>query len=516
MQNQRYLVTGAAGFVGGRLTLDLLARGAKVDALARPRGWLSAADRLAELAADHEFPGAWPPPNLRVIDGDLEQPDLGLGRRAARRLMTAADQVIHAAARVTFAERDRAALMSANVEALRRFAPLLERSGAVFNHVSTAYACGVLDENGRPSGRFRNPYEESKARAEALVQAEIARRGVAWRILRPSIILGDSQTGRTRNFNTLYTLLQILDGLHQKDGPLHSSTLRIECDPTSALDLVPIDWVSAATLALVADPATRHRVFHLTQPAPVGNAALGTLLSAVFAPLEIVPCDAASFAARPPESRERLVARGLETYRPYLDHHPRFDAASTRAVLDPLGLVCPPVTAAWLKLLVEQARRADWGRRRAQESAPNPRPRGVLADCRHFFDRDLASRAGGPLLEGVRRVDVIFEVRLTDLGDFRRTVEVRDGELVGVSQGTSSSGPDAQCRYELESDDFLRIAAGELDPREAFFARRTEIRGDVEAGLRVATLMIDFFRRHPFRARSLVRPLPVGATAEAA
>jgi putative sterol carrier protein len=112
----------------------------------------------------------------------------------------------------------------------------------------------------------------------------------------------------------------------------------------------------------------------------------------------------------------------------------------------------------------------------------------------HYFDDFLARRIGGPLLPGVAGVDVIFEIRLTDQPGFRRTVVVEDGRLHAVAE----AGPTPHCTYTLDSAVFRRIAAGRLDPRDAFFARRTQILGDIEAGLRVASLMIDFFRQNPY------------------
>jgi hypothetical protein len=140
----------------------------------------------------------------------------------------------------------------------------------------------------------------------------------------------------------------------------------------------------------------------------------------------------------------------------------------------------------------------DYGRRLGRRpSDPEPQaPASAAADayCRSFFDDYLTRWTGRPLLPDVRRVNVTFEVRVTDLEGFRRIVEVRGGELVRVGE----AGAAAECVYEMGSEVFRRIAAAELDPREAFFARRTEIRGDVEAGLRLAALMVEFFRRNPY------------------
>ena len=74
------------------------------------------------------------------------------------------------------------------------------------HHVSTAYAAGRTTSDVRASEmlasdderHFRNTYEGTKARAERFLRdcAE-----VPWTIYRPSIIVGDSRSGRTRSWN---------------------------------------------------------------------------------------------------------------------------------------------------------------------------------------------------------------------------------------------------------------------------------------------------------------------------
>lgn len=510
------LVTGAAGFLGSHLAVEMALSGSRVYALARGRDGRSAAERLGRLRDYFQPRGIWPPPGLTVIEGDVEEPWLGLGQRPARRLFGELDQVIHCAARVDFAETRRRRVMATNVAALEGFLPLLAGGGPVFNLVSTAYVCGVTDrialELPVPADRtFRNPYEESKVLAERFVLRRLAARGIPWRILRPSIVVGEAVTGRTRSFTGIYLLFELLDQLRSKDtgGDEGGERLRIRCDPESALNLVPVDWLTAAIRVLVAQRGTEDEIFHLTQPRPLAHRGLGAALSRWFAPLRIEAATDEDFEREPPSPREALLARGLRIYEPYLDRHPRFDDRKTRRVLAAAGLGCPPVDELWLGRLLAYARAASWGRAtgdvagRATTSASEPVGSGLgdPTDLRRFFDHHLPSFRGRPLLPGTRRVDAVFEVRLTDVPGFRRTVEIRDGELRRVRADATPETPEhreADCRYEMSSEVLRQIVAARLDPREAFFARRTEIRGDIEAGLRVASLMVDFFRRHPY------------------
>lgn len=497
-----YLVTGAAGFLGSHLTFRMLQQRQSVIALARPQGNRSALERLEALAGALDWRGDWPPPDLTVVETDLDEPWLGLGPREATALLRRSKEVVHAAARVDFAAHRRDETLRTNAWSLAAWLPLLVRTGTPFNLVSTAYVAGdgaeqALEEPVREA-RWRNPYEESKILAERWVLAELAPTGVPWRILRPSIVVGEAATGRATSFPTLYVLWELLDGLRRgldEEPGDEAVPLRVRCDPQASLALVPVDYVVDAIRALMARPKTRDQIFHLTPGWAPTLESLGDLMASWFAPLAPEAASPESFEAEPADRRERLLARGLQVYEPYLSCRTRFDNRRIRRALAGTGLAPPEIHGRLLERLLDYARRVGWGRRRSGETTSGGLAAG-FEKAVGFFDRYLPAWMGDPLLPGVRSLTVTFEVALTDLPGFVRSVEIRDGRLVGFGEERD----DAACRYELPSEVFRRIAAGKLDPREAFFARKTEIRGDLEAGLAVATLMIDFFRRYPYQS----------------
>ena len=122
--------------------------------------------------------------------------------------------MLHCAASVSF-DLPLDESRSVNVEGTRRMlefargCPGLER----FSYVSTAYVAGepggLFREDELAVGqRFRNPYERSKFEAELALRSE--GRDLPLQILRPSIVVGDSSTGRTSSFNVLYGPLKAL------------------------------------------------------------------------------------------------------------------------------------------------------------------------------------------------------------------------------------------------------------------------------------------------------------------
>ena len=71
-------------------------------------------------------------------------------------------------------------------------------------HVSTAYVAGTYSgtfTEDMLGNEFRNTYEQTKCEAERVV-GEVADMEVA--IARPSIVMGESDTGWTPAFNVLY------------------------------------------------------------------------------------------------------------------------------------------------------------------------------------------------------------------------------------------------------------------------------------------------------------------------
>ena len=78
-------------------------------------------------------------------------------------------------------------------------------------HVSTAYVCGrrdgpIAEEDPLPETGFANGYEASKAAGERLVRAS----GLTWATARPSIVVGASDTGAIRQFDTTYAAFKLI------------------------------------------------------------------------------------------------------------------------------------------------------------------------------------------------------------------------------------------------------------------------------------------------------------------
>jgi len=177
------LVTGATGMVGSVLTRQLVRGGADVRIFRRPS---SDMDLLGPAAEQVEH-----------AEGDL---------RDARSVLDAMDgvkQVYHAAARVQFGTRDRAALRAVNVEGTAHVMDAALRAGVDrVVHTSSMAALGrplrddvLIDETTTwRDAPHRSDYGRSKREAELEVHRAIAE-GLDAVIVNPALIFGTGRPG---------------------------------------------------------------------------------------------------------------------------------------------------------------------------------------------------------------------------------------------------------------------------------------------------------------------------------
>jgi nucleoside-diphosphate-sugar epimerase len=105
----------------------------------------------------------------------------------------------------------------------------------------------------QPRG-FHNTYEQAKAEAETLVHAAVSK-GLPITVHRPSMVVGDSQTGRIASFQVFYHLCEFLSGL--RSGGLFPSFGNVK------LDTIPVDYVAAAIVWSAREQETAGRILHL-------------------------------------------------------------------------------------------------------------------------------------------------------------------------------------------------------------------------------------------------------------
>ena len=361
------LLTGATGFVGTELLaryLQLTDR--TVYALVRARDDEHASERLRETLVC-AFGTAQPyRRRVRAIAGDITEPGLGLDPEVALEVAGAVSEIVHGAASVSF-DLELAASRAVNVEGTQRmlaFAELCRLEGGLrrFTYVSTAYVAGthrgLFREDDLEVGQgFRNAYEQSKHEAELVVRDHGACLPIT--VVRPSIVVGDRRSGWTASFNVLYWPLRALARGAYPVLPARRG---------APVDVVSIDYVADAIVALAGSPAAEGQTFHLT--ASDAASSIGELLDLAVGRLD---------CRRPPlispwlyrrvlhplllraHPRRRRFLRATESYLPYFAVATTFDDARARAALAPA--ITPAPLASYFDELMGYALATRWGAR---------------------------------------------------------------------------------------------------------------------------------------------------------
>lgn len=361
------LLTGATGHVGTALLPELLEDpDLRVLALVRARDEEHLAHRLETLRQRLD-------PSVRsrvdAVAGDVTAPGLGLRWADRDRVAEEVESILHSAASVRF-DMDEATARAKNIGSSKEVVALatsLHRRGRLkrLDHVSTCYVAG--DRVGRVHERecdvgqgFRNNYEWSKCQSEKVVHAAV-QEGLPAAVHRPSIVVGDSRTGKTESFNVLYWPLKLW-----ARGWWRTFPGRADC----LVDVVPVDFVAGAIARLRRTDASLGGTFHLAagDEAPTVEALIDHVSARVSGPrIRYVDQGRYRRFVRPVirpvlvrTRRGRQIMRGGDVYLPYFVANPLFDTTQARALL---GDLRPPPVLDYIDRVVRFAMDRDFGER---------------------------------------------------------------------------------------------------------------------------------------------------------
>jgi NAD(P)-dependent dehydrogenase (short-subunit alcohol dehydrogenase family) len=349
-----YFVTGGTGFIGHNLIELLLKRRGKIYVLVRKgsSGKLDALKSKWGKAADRVIP----------VRGDLTRPRLGIPAAKRRELEGKIDHVFHLAAIYDLKADAESQEITNNKGTLNtiRFAEAVQAKR--FHHVSSIAAAGLYpgifrEDMFEEATGLENPYFRTKHESEGIVRQKCS---LPWRIYRPGIVVGNSETGEIDKIDGPYYFFKLIQKM-RKAMPAWMPTIGLE---GGRLNIVPVDFVVKAMDHIAHKPRLDGKCFHLTDPKPkrIGEV-LNLFSEAAHAPQMSMRLDARLFNYVP-----AVIKQGLMMLPPmrrisrqilndlgmpadvlkFINYPTRFDCRETEAALKGSGISVPPLDGyAW-------------------------------------------------------------------------------------------------------------------------------------------------------------------------
>ncbi|MFD0205380.1 thioester reductase domain-containing protein [Saccharothrix carnea] len=346
------LLTGSTGFLGAFLLRDLLrSTTARVRCLVRGEDEADALHRLRANLRWYRVESEVDFERVSVVVGDLARPRLGLTEEAFDALAREVDAVYHAGAAVNWLQ-PYTALKATNVTGTEEVLRLAARHRTVpVHHISTTGVFAKPMPEGRPARpddpigppeELPNGYTQSKWVTEQMLGLA-SERGLPVTVYRVDLVSGDQRNGacQTRDFVWLS-----LRGLLEARA--------VPADLVGGFHMLPVDYVSAAVVALSRKPAVTGRTLHLYNRSDMATADIvGHLRSFGY---ELAELDRDTWRARVAADPDNAMTPLLDAFdmvtSPGATVYPPIDASETEQLLAEDGLRCPEMTVDLLKKYV--------------------------------------------------------------------------------------------------------------------------------------------------------------------
>ncbi len=276
-----YFVTGATGFIGRHLVQEL------VD---HRRGEIFVLVREGSQAKLDALVRQWDTDRVTPVIGHLQAERLGISHQWVTAHSGSIDHFFHLAAIYDMTATDETN-EQLNVGGTRGALELAGALGAgCFHQVSSIAAAGdyrgVFDETMFDEGQgLPSPYHRTKYESERIVREEST---VPWRVYRPVVVVGHSETGAMDKVDGPYYFFPLLKRLRDT-VPSWVPLIGIDLGDTN---VVPVDYVAKAMDHLAHLPDRDGEAFHLANPEPLNTVELvNAFAAAAQAPQFAVPVD---------------------------------------------------------------------------------------------------------------------------------------------------------------------------------------------------------------------------------
>ncbi len=339
-------LTGFPGFIARRLVASLAKSETQFFLLVQTQFVGKAMANIEEIAELTRTPLE----NFVIVEGDITQPNLGIAADDLETIRFETTDLFHLAAAYDLAVPKDIAFRvnlegTKNVNDFARTVKNLRR----YNYISTCYVAGkrlgsILETELEHAAGFRNFYEETKYLAEAEVEKMKADLPVT--IFRPSVVVGDSESGETVKYDGVYYLINYL-----RKAPMLLRILNVG-NSAVRLNLVPVDFVVNGIVALARDKNAVGKTIALADPNPLTTAELFDVIAKDMTgrKSEFTP---------PPKFAEWFLQTSVSPPITGLPHHAvpyffisqTYDTTVAGELLKPHTVTCPPFPTYVEKLL---------------------------------------------------------------------------------------------------------------------------------------------------------------------
>jgi NAD(P)-dependent dehydrogenase (short-subunit alcohol dehydrogenase family) len=342
-------VTGATGFIGRHLVEELLRnREGDVYVLVRE----DSREKLDALRA------RWPhPERVTPVVGDLQQRRLGLDDATVAELDGKVDHVFHLAAIYDMtAPADVNERL--NVAGTRNAVELANAIAAGrFHHTSSVAVTGnfkgLFREDMFDEGQeLPSPYHRTKFESERIAREQTT---MPWRVYRPAIVIGHSQTGAMDKIDGPYYFFKLI----QKARNALPQWFPLVGPELGYTNIVPVDYVARAMDHIAHEPGLDRQAFHLMAPkSQRSGEVINTFAQAAHAPQLAIRVDKRLTDALPKgvvslmmslpalKNVRRTILEDLGLPEEVLEHvgfTAKFDTRDTERALSGTGIEVPPL-----------------------------------------------------------------------------------------------------------------------------------------------------------------------------
>jgi nucleoside-diphosphate-sugar epimerase len=256
---------------------------------------------------------------MTATPSDITLPQLGLSEKwmETARSRSAGSTFFHFASSLSFEEKNRDLIYNHNINGLKHAVDVASALRCdLFFYISTAYTVGIHEghvaEQLHHPAAFNNYYEETKCAAEHLVTELCDAKGLRLVIVRPSVVIGPSESCKTGGSKTgLYGLIR---EMHRLKRRLEHIPVVADGNPDAGVNLIPVDYVCHDIFRLFEEPGVQNCPHHATAHNSVKIAVLVELIKRHMGLPNVTVKRLGPFDSKRASAIERLLARTTAFY----------------------------------------------------------------------------------------------------------------------------------------------------------------------------------------------------------